>query len=134
MTKMGQKKGTKRSLMNAMRNGLSGLRTLIAGSAQRLGSSVSNQGGQVGSSVLSASLRLKQPIWMGRLRPRNHGGVPSPAGSCRPDDKKGNKRQRDRQMRQGLPSMSGRQWRRIRKAMYRKAKFLTIQQRQEAGR
>lgn len=94
------------------------------------------------------------PIWVGGKRDALGGKLPSPyvSKAQRPEDwkpvyvrfiasplgtyetSKQQRRARDRQMRQGLPSMSGRQWRRIRKAMYRKAKFLTIQQRQEAGR
>jgi len=74
--------------------------------------------------------RLFEPVWTGSKRQSAKGQSLSLA---EPTPKQ-QRRARDRQMRAGLPSMSGRQWRRIRKAMYRKAKFLTIQQRQEAGR
>jgi len=71
------------------------------------------------------------PIWVGRTRM----SYSDSSGSTKAEPTaKQRRRARDNEMRAGLPTMSGRQWRRIRKAMYRKAKFLTIQQRQEAGR
>lgn len=82
----------------------------------------------------SRTLPLKPrhlPIWTGTVRSAYVTSDSTPDSGSR---SKQQRRARDRQMRAGLPSMSGRQWRRIRKAMYRKAKAITIQQRQEVGR
>jgi len=94
------------------------LRGMASGIASILGNSATSQGGQAGGVVGPSWGRINSPVWTGRQRPSAKGQ--QPFGSV--TTAKQQKRQRDRKMREGLPRMSGRQWTKLRKLMYRRAR------------
>ena len=67
----------------------------------------------------------RDPIWAGRSRSALRESKTSASDTTSPSALR-LKRQRDRKMREGLPRMSGRQWTKLRKLMYRRAKAQTL--------
>ena len=107
--------------LDGVRRGLNQIGRNIAGAAVKLPSTAlpGPRGG---------GKKTFDPIWVGRLRPTYSDAAVSTQDVPTAKQKK---RARDNEMRAGLPSMSGRQWKRVRKMLYRRAKALTLSQRQE---
>lgn len=116
--------------MSLMKRALDAARLRLGRIGRKVSGAITAASANVLPSARGGGKRLFEPVWTGSKRQSAKGQSLSLAEPTA----KQRRRARDNEMRAGLPTMSGRQWRRIRKAMYRKAKFLTIQQRQEAGR
>ena len=144
--------------MSLMKRALDAARLRLGRLGRKAAGTVIAATANVLPSARGGGKRTFDPIWVGKQRPRNETQLPreyipkylrdadwKPRSMPVPDTSLNSlrsgttlsgertaKRQRDRKMREGLPRMSGRQWTKLRKLMYRRAKAVQPQTQETA--